>query len=92
MKKTPDYSLIDGTFTASDASKILLEIINNKINYHNLQIHSITERFGGDTSLSEKRIKKLLKTGKALKKVFAAAEKKGLNVEIYCPIEIKLIK
>jgi hypothetical protein len=92
MEKINDYSLIDGTFTASDASKILLEIINNKINYHNLQIHSITERFGGDTSLSEKRIKKLLKTAKALKKVFAVAEKKGLNVEIYCPIEIKMIK
>ncbi len=92
MKKANEYALIDGTFSAADASKILLEIINNKINYHNLHIHSITERFGGDTSLSEKRIKKLLKTGKALKKVFAAAEKKGLNVEVYCPIEIKLIK
>jgi hypothetical protein len=92
MKKANEYALIDGTFSASDASKILLEIINNKINYHNLQIHSITERFGGDTSLSEKRIKKLLKTGQALKKVFAAAEKKGLNIEVYCPIEIKLIK
>lgn len=92
MKKTPDYSLIDGTFAAADASKILLEIINNKINYHNRHIHSITERFGGNTSLSEKRIKKLLKTGKALRKVFASAEKKGMNVQVYCPIEIKLIK
>lgn len=92
MAKINDYSLIDGTFSATDASKILLEIINNKISYHNLQIHSITERFGGDTSLSEKRIKKLLMTGKALKKALAAAEKKGLNVEVYCPIEIKLIK
>lgn len=92
MKKPNDYTLIDGTFSAADASKIILEIINNKINFHNLQIHSITERFGGNTSVSEKRIKKLVKTGKALKKVLASAEKKGQKVEIYCPIEIKLVK
>jgi len=92
MKKPNEYALIDGTFSAGDASKILLEIINNKINFHNLQIHSITERFGGDTSLSEKRIKKLIKTGTALKKVLAAAEKKGQRVDVYCPIEIKIVK
>lgn len=92
MKKTNEYALIDGTFSAGDASKILLEIINNKINFHNLQIHSITERFGGDTTLSEKRIKKLLRTGKGLKKVLAAADKKGQMVNVYCPIEIKVVK
>jgi len=92
MKKTNEYALIDGTFSAGDASKILLEIINNKINFHHLQIHSITERFGGDTSISEKRIKKLVSTGNALKKVLADAEKNGQMVDVYCPIEIKLIK
>jgi hypothetical protein len=91
MVKTEEYKLIEGTFPAADASKILLEIINNKINYHNLQIFSIQERFNGDASHSEKRVKELLKISKALKKTLAAAEKKGSMVEIYCPINIRVL-
>jgi len=87
-----NYKLIDGIFSASDATRILLEIINNKINYHQLQVFSIKERFNGDVSHSEKRIKELTKIGKSLRKSLSAAEKKGHRVEIHCPIEIKVIK
>jgi hypothetical protein len=90
MDKTHEYQLILGEFSASDASQILLEIINNKINYHNRQIFSISERFNGDVSHSEKRIKALLKTSNSLKKILMAAEKKGYAVQIDCPIKIKI--
>lgn len=91
MEKINDYKLIDGTFKASDASKILLEIINNKINYHNLQAFLIKEKFDGDVSHSEKRVNQLIKMGKSLKKTLESAEKKGLNVKIHCPIEIEVV-
>jgi hypothetical protein len=87
-----NYTLIDGTFSAHDATKILLDIINNKINYHHLHVFSIKERFNGDVSHSEKRIKELIKISNSLKKSLADAAKKGLRVEIHCPIEIKLIE
>jgi hypothetical protein len=87
-----NYKLIDGTFSANDATKILLEIINNKINYHHLHVFSVKERFNGDVSHSEKRIKELTKIGKSIRKTLDTAEKKGLRVEIHCPIEIKVIK
>jgi hypothetical protein len=92
MNSEKSYKLIDGIFEAADANKILLELINNKINYHNRQIFSIKERFNGDASSSEKRIKVLLKTAKALKKTLESAQKKGLRVELHCPIEIKVMK
>ena len=41
---------------------------------------------------SEKRIKELTKIGKSLRKTLSAAEKKGYQIEIHCPIEIKVIK
>lgn len=91
MEKINNYKLIDGTFKASDASQILLEIINNKINYHNLQAFLIKEKFDGDVSHSEKRVKQLIKMGKSLKKMLESAEKKGLNVKITCPIEIEVV-
>jgi len=87
-----NYKLIDGAFSAGDATRILLDIINNKINYHHLQVFSIKERFNGDVSHSEKRIKELTKLGKSIKKTLATAEKKGLRVEIHCPIEIKVVE
>ena len=65
---------------------------NNKINYHHLQVFSIKERFNGDVTHSEKRIKELTKIGKSLRKTLSAAEKKGYQIEIHCPIEIKVIK
>jgi len=86
-----NYTLINGTFSANDATKILLDMINNKINYHHLQIHSISERFNGDVSHSEKRIAELTKLSKSIRKSLEAAEEKGLHVEIHCPIEIKVI-
>jgi len=87
-----NYQLIDGTFAPEDASKILLEIVNNKINYHNLQIFSIRETSQGDTEHSEKRIEALLKTANAIRKELATAQINGYKVKIQCPIEITVLK
>lgn len=92
MTKIDSYKLIDGTFSAEEAGKILLQIVNNKINYHSLQSFSIKERFNGDVSHSEKRIKQLIKVRKSLLKALESASKKGLALDIHCSIEMKPIK
>lgn len=40
-----DFKLIDGTFIASDAMDILLNMVNHKIQYHDLQVFKMMERF-----------------------------------------------
>lgn len=90
METSHQYKLIDGTFTGENARHILMELIQNKIKYHQLQIFSIHERFNGDASASEKRIAELKQVAEDLKKVLKQVEDHHQSVEIYCPIEVKI--
>ena len=92
MNENQNFHLIKGTFTADDASKILMEMIQNKIAYHNLQIFSQRVRFGeADTSASQKRIEELMVIKENLQKTLRQAEDLGLSVELDCPINVKLV-
>lgn len=78
--------LINGSFSATDARKILLEMLHNKINFHNRQIHIIQEQTGGDTSYSENRIDELYDTTEKIKKILMEAESNHQMIQIECPI------
>lgn len=82
--------LINGSFGATDAKKILLEMLHNKIHFHNRQIQIIQEQTGGDTSHSEKRIDELFDLTEKIKAVLAEAEKKNQKVEIECPLIVRI--
>jgi predicted component of type VI protein secretion system len=43
-----EFKLIDGTFIASDATDVLLNMVNHKIQYHDLQVFKMMERFEKD--------------------------------------------
>lgn len=92
MDSTPAevHHLINGTFSASDAKKVLLEMLHNKINFHNRQIQSIQEQTGRDTSLSENRIDELFNTTEKVKELLLSAAKQGLSVRIECPLLIQI--
>jgi len=87
-----DYSIIDGTFMPGDASRILLGIINDKINYHNLEILSIRERFNGDVSHSIKRIDELTEIREELRRVLAIATDNEMEVRVKCSLKLELVK
>ncbi|GCC51585.1 hypothetical protein SanaruYs_18110 [Chryseotalea sanaruensis] len=89
--KIHEFKLIHGTFKAEDAKRILLEMLNNKVNFHCRQIHRIQEHSGGNTTPSEIRMNELLDTIEVLKKVLLHAEKNNLDIKINCPITIELI-
>ncbi len=91
MKGKQNFKLIDGTFTASEASRVLLNLVGSKINYHTMENFSNQERFGKDLSKSVTRIKSLKKLQGSLKEVFDFAEKEGLNLKIDGLIEITII-
>ncbi len=91
MKKPHTFKLINGTFTASDVRKILMEMIQSKINFHMREIHRIEERGDGSISRSEKRIAQLRKTAETLKKVLTKAESGGMNLKISATVEIEFL-
>lgn len=82
--------LIKGTFSAADARKILLEMVQNKINFHNRQIHIIQEQTGGDTSYSENRIDELYAITEKIKELLVEAESKNRKIRIECPLLIEV--
>ncbi|MBX2896075.1 MAG: hypothetical protein KF763_11570 [Cyclobacteriaceae bacterium] len=91
MKKPHTFKLINGKFAANDVRKILMEMIQSKINFHTREIHGMEERGDGRTSHSEKRIAQLRKAAEALKKVLTKAEAKGTNLKISAKVEIEFL-
>lgn len=89
MKKTEGvYQLIDNTFSPAEAEKVLIKLINSKINYHNLEDFSNHIRFNNDPIHSKKRIQELNETKEKIKELIAIAEQKGVNLIVNSTIEI----
>lgn len=61
-----EFKLIDSSYTADEAREILLAIINSKIQFHQLKTFSHDIRFGCPDEHSEKRIKELEETRRAI--------------------------
>lgn len=57
--KNHTIKLIDGKFTPQNARGLLLELLTQKINYHQKLKFSNEERFGKDHDRSEKKILEL---------------------------------
>lgn len=91
MNKNHHFKLIQGTFSASEASEVLFDLISSKIHFHTKQNFSNLERFGKEKPNSQKRIKALKKIQLSLKKIFEAAEKKGQHLNIEGNIEIAIV-
>ena len=84
--------LIDSVFTPSEAGKVLTLLINNKINYHNLEDFSNHIRFNNDLSHSKKRVQELHLAKDEIDKIVELAKNEGLNLSVNSVIEIKLSK
>lgn len=91
MEKTYEIDLIDGKFTPLETSKVLFSLLNNKINYHNLEVFSSQIRDEGNVENSKKRLKKLNKDADLLDKLIKDAVQSGKTFEISSTIVIKLV-
>lgn len=92
MKKPHTLKLIDGKFSPSDTRKILMELIQNKINFHSREIYMIEEHNEGNKSRSEKRIEQLRKSAETLKKVLHQADSKGIELKVKGTVEITFLE
>lgn len=88
MKDKQHFQLIDGTFTPTEASRVLLSLVQRKMDYHRLEQFSNELRLGRDPSHSEKRLQDLAKLESALKELFASATDTKQNLKINGWLEI----
>jgi len=91
MKNQHEYKFIEGDFAIEEAKTLLMTLITNKINFHNLNSFSDYVRFNGDAEKSKTRISELNTTREEILKLIEEAEKKGLKLNIKSTISIDLI-
>lgn len=60
MNKNYSVKLIEGAFSKQRTQSIITDLINYKINLHEMEKFSNEERFGNDIDFSAKRISELL--------------------------------
>lgn len=92
MKKNYTLKLIDGKFTPSEASRVLMDLVSSKMHYHEMENFSSRERFNKDAPHSARRLKALKKLKEQLQKIFNAAAKNKMELIINSDIEIVIIE
>jgi len=83
------FQLISGIFAPSDAKQVLLDLVNSKIRYHEIQLHSEQERFGHEPDHSASRLSELKDLHESMKRFFASAEESGARLRVNGWIEIE---
>ncbi len=84
--------LIDGEFLAGDANDLLMELMNHKINFHQLRSFSMEERLGSAGEQSMTRLAELRKDRERLQSILDYAAKRGLKLDVQSKIEIRVAK
>ncbi len=90
MKKTETIDLIKGTFTPDEAREILLKLLADKINFHNMKNWSSRERFGKPDIDSEQRLKYLDESRKNVEMFILKAISEQKNITINSSIEMNI--
>lgn len=80
---TQKIQLVDGVFTVSEASDVVLSLLNEKINFHKLQRLSLCEGSAqANTKFPDDRITELENEKSIAKEFFAEARAKGITMKI----------
>ncbi len=90
--KDLNFKLIDGEFSAEEAQKVLLSLVNYKIDFHNLIAFSNHIRFNNDIEGSKKRIEELTKTREEIAELTKKAAVEGYHFAIRSTISLELVK
>lgn len=87
---THQFHLIDGTFTGEAAKKMLLAVINSKINFHNLESFSSEITSSGDrVAHARKRVALLEESARSVIALSNAAARNGTMLKISGVIHIE---
>ena len=92
MENIHNYTLIDGIFEPLEAQRLILDLINTKINYHNREAFSENIRFNNSSNLSKERVLNLKTTADAIKQLVIMANSDDYLLKINGDISIEIIK
>ncbi|GGI57568.1 hypothetical protein [Winogradskyella haliclonae] len=93
VKTKQEVQLVEGQFTCSEASFVINELINGKINFHKLQRLSLCEGDeNADTRYATNRIAELENEKSVAKSYIDKARKEGYDVFIDGVLEIRFVK
>lgn len=82
MQDSNNFKLIDGFFTAEEATQVLTALINYKIDYHNREDFSNHIRFNKNPEHSKIRVAQLLESKKFLHSLLTNANENNLKLKI----------
>ena len=91
MNSTNQFKLIDGDFSPEESQKILMSLINSKIDFHSLFAFSNHIRFNGDADISKKRIEELTATRNEIASLIKESTINGKKFRIKSTIIIEVI-
>lgn len=83
--------LIEGDFSASDATQVLLSLVKSKIDFHTLAKISNVERFGRDIANSERRLAELRQLEETIRSICQSALEAGERLQLNGWIEITVV-
>lgn len=83
------FQLVEGEYAPIEAQKILLGLINSKINFHQLEHFSNEIRFNDKTSHSKQRVKSLAEASEEILDLVATT--KNMQFKIEGNIQISLV-
>jgi hypothetical protein len=90
MKKTETIELVKGTFTPDEAREILFQLLDSKINFHNVKNWSSRERFGKPDADSERRLRHLRESRKKVETLVSKSINEEKNITLNSSIEINI--
>jgi hypothetical protein len=83
------FTLIEGVFTADEATELLLNLYGTKIQFHENRNFSSMERFGYQMEKDQSRITALKLAREELKKLLNEAVKDGSQLSVVAKIEVR---
>lgn len=90
MEKTEKISLIEGLFEPIEAKEILISILTNKIQFHQLKNFSLVERLGKEDENSKRRIPELKNSIEQMLEIISRANELNKRIKISSVINIQL--
>lgn len=91
MQTLEKHPIIRGEFKPADAKLILLNILNNKIKFHEMRNFSSVERYGKVDEHAESSISRLKYIQKSVEKIIHDAEMEGKNLSINAELNIQIV-
>ncbi len=92
MQKEEKHPIIKGEFLPSEAKSILMNILNNKIKFHEMRNFSSVERYGKADDNAVKSIARLENISVEVEKILADAEASNKRLSILAELNIQIIE